>query len=245
MIKINNISKCYAGKEVLSNLTINLEAGKIYGLLGKNGVGKTTLLKVITGILKPDSGEINIDGYTLKENPILYKKSYGYVADQYDIFLNLTGAEYLSFILDMYDVSINKRVKNIEDLTKRLGLVQALGDRISTYSKGMKQKLLIIGELIHEPKILILDEPLNGLDPESIYEVKNILKNMSKLGGIVIFSTHLIEIAENLSDEIIILSDKKVAYNSSFDKKQFEGYSLEEIFLEITRRTLGNDIKQK
>lgn len=236
MLTLKEVSKNYGEKDVLNNVNINLPEGKMVCLLGKNGIGKSTLVKIITGILIQDKGTVEIGGYNIIDNPIEYKSKFGYVSDDYNNFLNLTAIEYLNFIADIYDIEQDVAEEKIGELAEYLEIKKDLNQRISTYSKGMKQKIMIIGSIIHSPDILILDEPFNGLDPESVYKVKELLKSLTKKNKTVLFSTHILEIAENLSDIVLILHDKNIV--SNLDMKVFsenKNNNLEKIFLDITK----------
>ena len=178
MIEIKNVSKSYKkGKKVIDNISFKINNGEIFGFIGPNGAGKTTTIKMITGILELDEGDILIDGNSIKKAPVEAKKKIGFVPDNPDIFLNLKGIEYLNFIADIYEVPIEKRKENIEELSKLFEMEYDLNNKIKSYSHGMRQKIIIMGVLLHEPQNLILDEPLTGLDPKSSFELKNIMKD--------------------------------------------------------------------
>ena len=240
MIQIKNVSKSYVkDKKSVDSLELEIKDGEIFGFLGPNGAGKTTTIKMITGILKIDQGDILIDGKSIKENPIEAKSNFGFVPDSPDMFLKLKGIEYLNFIADIYKVSANERKEKITTLAKEFEIYDNLNEQIQSYSHGMRQKLLIIGVLLHNPKNWILDEPLTGLDPKSAYDLKEKMKAHSKNGNTVFFSTHVLEVAEKLCDRIGIINEGKLIFVGTYEemKKQFEGNnSLEEIFLEITEK---------
>ena len=239
MLKIENLVKTY-NKTFLAvdNVSFEVKPGTIVGFIGPNGAGKTTTLNMITGILKQDSGFVSINGIDTLEDPINAKKQFGFVSDSPDSFLKLKGIEYLNFISDIYGISLEERKSRIEYYTKALELEEALNDRISSYSHGMRQKIMVIGVLIHDPDLLILDEPLTGLDPQSSFALKQIMKERTKEGKSVLFSTHVLEVAEKLCDEIAIINKGHIIYNGTLEalKSEHPESSLEEIFLEVTRR---------
>ncbi|MGV2804773.1 ATP-binding cassette domain-containing protein [Clostridium perfringens] len=237
MLVLENINKSYGNKVILEDINLIIPKGKMVCLLGKNGVGKSTLIKIITGISLQDKGISKISGYSITDNPIDYKLKFGYVSDNYNNFLNLTGLEYLNFICDIYDIEENLAKSNINKLSEYLDIKNDLNQRICKYSKGMKQKIMIIGAIIHMPELLILDEPFNGLDPESVYKVKKILKKFVKEENkTVLFSTHILEVAENLSDIVLILNNKKIISNLDMTKLlKDETFHLEKLFLELTK----------
>ena len=238
MIEIKNVSKSYIkNKKQIDNLSLKINDGEIFGFLGPNGAGKTTTIKMITGILDIDDGDVLIDGKSISDNPIEAKKNFGFVPDNPDMFLKLKGIEYLNFIGDIYRVNSNERKEKIEILSKRFGIYDNLNDKIQNYSHGMRQKIIIIGVLLHNPKNWILDEPLTGLDPKSSHDLKELMKEHSKNGNVVFFSTHVLEVAEKLCDRIGIISKGKLIFVGTYEeiKNKFkENSSLEDIFLEIT-----------
>lgn len=240
MIEIKNVTKSYVkDKKAIDNLNLQIKDGEIFGFLGPNGAGKTTTIKMITGILKIDEGDIFIDGKSIKENPIEAKMSFGFVPDSPDMFLKLKGIEYLNFIADIYKVKAESKKEIIETLAKEFEIYEHLNEQIQSYSHGMRQKILIIGVLLHDPKNWILDEPLTGLDPKSAYDLKEKMKSHSKKGNTVFFSTHVLEVAEKLCDRIGIINQGKLIFVGTYEemKEQFKGNnSLEEIFLEMTEK---------
>ena len=239
MIEIRNVSKSYIkGNKIIDKLNMKIDNGKIFAFLGPNGVGKTTTIKMITGILPIDEGDILIDGKSINKEPLQAKKRFGYVPDSPDMFLNLKGIEYLNFIADIYNVSKEETTKRIEKYAKKFKIYERLNEKMETYSHGMRQKIIIIGALLHEPQNLILDEPLTGLDPEAAYYLKEIMKEYTKQGKCVFFSTHVLEVAEKLCDEIAIINKGKIALQGEYNqiKEKFEkDKTLEEIFMEIMR----------
>ena len=238
MIEIKNVSKSYV-KDVKSVDSLNLEIknGEIFGFLGPNGAGKTTTIRMITGILEPDGGDILVDGYSIRSNPIEAKKRFGFVPDNPDIFLKLKGIEYLNFLAEIYNVPIEERVERIENLTKKFEIYQNLNSTIESYSHGMRQKIVICGALISNPKNWILDEPMTGLDPKSSFDLKEMMREHTKKGNAVFFSTHILDVAERLCDRVGIINKGKLVFVGTFEemKAKFkEETSLEELFLEIT-----------
>ena len=237
MIEIKNVSKAYAkGKKAIDSLNLTIKDGEIFGFLGPNGAGKTTTIKMITGIIDIDEGDIFIDGVNITENPIEAKRSFGFVPDSPDLFLKLKGIEYLNFLGDIFKMSKSARKSKIDDLAKRFDIYDALNDKIESYSHGMRQKLIVIGALMHNPKNWILDEPMTGLDPKSSYDLKELMKEHAKNGNTVFFSTHVLEVAEKLCDRVGIINKGKIVFVGTIDeiKKEFKDGSLEELFLEIT-----------
>ena len=227
MIQINKVSKSYVKeKKSVDNLELEIRNGEIFGFLGPNGAGKTTTIKMITGILNPDEGDILIDGKSITNNSIEAKKQFGFVPDNPDMFVRLKGIEYLNFISDIYGIKEERKAKNEE-----------LSNSIQSYSHGMRQKLIIIGVLIHNPKNLILDEPMTGLDPKASFELKELMRKHSKEGNTVFFSTHVLEVAEKLCDRVGIINKGKLMFVGTYDElkiKFAENSSLEELFLELT-----------
>ena len=239
MIEIKNITKSYRkNSNVIENINLTINDGEIFGFIGPNGAGKTTTIKLITGILNVDRGKILLDGKSIKDNPIEAKKTIGFVPDDPNIFLKLTGIEYLNFIADMYDISKDERIERIKEISKRFDMFDYLDDKIESYSHGMRQKIVVIGVLIHNPKNWILDEPLTGLDPKSAYILKNMMRENARDGKCVFFSTHVLEVAEKLCDRIGIIQNGKIIYVGTYEelkKRVGEDNSLEELYMEITR----------
>lgn len=238
MINFINISKSYVGThKSVDNLNLEIKDGEIFGLLGPNGAGKTTTLKMLTGILSPSQGTISINGIDISKNPLKAKRQFGYVPDNPDMFLRLTGIEYLNFLGDAYDVPKNDRMDRIKNLSEKFEMNHALGDKIQTYSHGMRQKIVIMGALIHNPKVWILDEPLTGLDPKSSFILKDMMRKHADEGNIVLFSTHVLEVAEKVCDKVGIISKGKLIFNGSLNEMRTEfaaNESLENMFLEMT-----------
>ena len=238
MIEFQNVCKNFGpSKTAADHLKLTVNDGEIFGFLGPNGAGKTPSIKMMTGILKPDSGRIKINGIDIAEKPIEAKKQFGYVPDSPDQLLRLRGTEYLNFIADMYDVSSDARAERIQTLANEFELSGTLGDTIQSYSHGMRQKIVIIGALLHDPAVWILDEPLTGLDPKSAYTLKQRMRQHADANKTVFFSTHVLEVAENLCDRVAIIDHGRILFAGSLQelKEQHKGdESLEKIFLEMT-----------
>ena len=238
MIEFKNVYKSYVvGKNAVEDLNLTIKDGEIFGFLGPNGAGKTTTIKMITGILKPTKGTILISGKDIEKEPIEAKKNFGYVPDNSEIFLKLNGIEYLNFVADAYEISSKDREKRIKDLSGTFEMEENLTNRISDYSHGMKQKLFIIGALLHESPNWILDEPMTGLDPKASHILKDFMKDYASRGNTVFFSTHILEVAEKICDRIGIINNGKLIAVGSVEeiKNKFsKDDSLENIFLEIT-----------
>lgn len=237
MIEIKKVSKEYKkNKKVINNISLEIKDGEIFGFLGPNGAGKTTTIKMITGILEIDEGDILIDGKSIKKEPIEAKKQMGLVPDNPDTFLKLKGIEYLNFMADIYEVSTEDRVKRIKELAEKFEIINVLNNKIESYSHGMRQKLIIIGVLLHNPKNWILDEPMTGLDPKSSFELKNMMREHADKNNTVFFSTHILDVAERLCDRIGIIDKGRLLFVGTYEdlKKELkENKSLEELFMEI------------
>jgi ABC-2 type transport system ATP-binding protein len=236
MIELNGVSKTYGGKiKAVDNISLTIDSGCIFGFLGPNGAGKTTTIKLITGIIKPDSGKILVDGADVEKEPLKTKKSIGFVPDDPNVFLRLKGVEYLSFMADIYEVDSRERQARISDLAKRFEMTNALGDRIQSYSHGMRQKIVLLGALLHKPSVWILDEPMTGLDPKSAYELKQMMREHADEGKTVFFSTHVLEVAEKVCDRVAVISAGKIVFTGNTeDVKKTGNESLEKMFLEMT-----------
>ncbi|GAB6451605.1 ABC transporter ATP-binding protein [Bacillus cereus] len=238
MIEIMNVSKSYNGSTyAVKDLSLSVPSGEIFGFLGPNGAGKSTTIKMITGIHGVDKGTITINGIDIMNNPMEAKKTFGYVPDSPDMFLRLKGIEYLNFMADMYEVPKEVRQERIESLAKKFDLYNALSDQIQSYSHGMRQKIVIIGVLVHEPDVWILDEPLTGLDPKSAYILKEMMREHADKGKIVFFSTHVLEVAEKLCDRVAIINKGNLQFKGNLDEMRDHfksNESLEKMFLEMT-----------
>lgn len=233
MIEIKNVSKTYNGtKKALDTINLTISSGKIFAFIGHNGAGKTTMIKSIVGILEFEEGDILIDGKSIKEDPIGCKLEMAYVPDNPDLYENMRAIDFINFVCDMYDVDINERKKNIEKYAKMFELKNKLTDDISSYSHGMKQKVALIAALAHNPKVLIMDEPFVGLDPQAVYDMKELMKKMVKEGKTIFFSTHILDVAEKLCDHVAIIKAGKIVKTGKM--KDIKGdSSLEQVFLEL------------
>jgi ABC-2 type transport system ATP-binding protein len=232
MIIIKNLSKSYGNKQVLKSVDLKISDGDIYAFVGSNGAGKTTTIKCMLGILPFDSGDVLYDGTSIKEEPLKIKQDIAYIPDNPDIYEHLTGYEYLSFIADMYETDAKTKNDNIRKYAKLLEIDTKLNDRIGSYSHGMRQKIVIIAALIHNPKVIIMDEPFVGLDPLSTHTLKEIMKELTKEGKIIFFSTHVLDVAEKLCNKIAIIKNGKILTEGTM-KEVTKNSSLEDIFLEL------------
>lgn len=232
MLKIENLTKVYGSKKAVDNLSLEINAGEICAFIGHNGAGKTTTLKSVVGILDYDEGEIYVDGVSVKDNPIECKKKIAYIPDNPDLYDFMSGIQYLNFIADIFNVSAEARDERISKYADLFGLTDDLAQPVSSYSHGMKQKLAIISALVHDPKLIIMDEPFVGLDPMAAHCVKEVMKEICKEGGAIFFSTHVLEVAEKLCDKVAIIKDGKLIKTGTM--KQVKGdKSLESVFLEL------------
>lgn len=239
MIKFKNVTKVYNKTlTAVNDVSFEVRGGEIVGFTGPNGSGKTTTIKMLTGILPPDKGEIKINGFDIKKNMIQAKSSIGYIADSPDMFLRLKGIEFLNFISDVYKVSDDDRKKRVNELAERFELTDALSSPMMSYSHGMRQKLMVIAALVHNPPVWILDEPMTGLDPKSSYELKEMMREHAKKGNAVFFSTHVLEVAEKLCDKVIIIKKGNLLYDGTLEnlESQHLNQTLENIFLEMTEK---------
>ncbi|MEG0411046.1 MAG: ABC transporter ATP-binding protein [Erysipelotrichaceae bacterium] len=239
MITLKNVTKTYGGTtKAVDNISLTIETGEIVGFIGPNGAGKTTTIKMITGVLNPDQGTITINGKDIVSNPIEAKKEFGLVPDNADIFLRLKGIEYLNFIGDIYQVESFERTQRIEELSKTFEMETALNDKILSYSHGMRQKIVVMGALLTNPNVWILDEPMTGLDPQSAFNLKEMMRAHANKGNTIFFSTHVLEVAEKLCDKVAIINRGHIVYYGTLDdlKKQYQQFnSLEDIFLEVIK----------
>ncbi|MBR4557187.1 MAG: ABC transporter ATP-binding protein [Clostridiales bacterium] len=240
MIKADSLTMIYGnGHKATDDVSFNIKAGEIVGFAGPNGAGKTTVIKMLTGILKPTSGNVVINGFDIDKDPINAKMSFAYIADNPDILIQLTGLEYLNFIADMYAVPKEVREEKIKTLSERFGMSDVLNTQMREYSHGMRQKLMVISALIHNPPAWILDEPMTGLDPSAAFELKQMMREHAKAGNAVLFSTHVLEVAEQLCDRIIIVNKGKIVIEGTLEflRLQNPGMTLEEIFVKLTGKT--------
>lgn len=232
MLKIENLTKTYGEKKAVDGLTLHIRKGEIYGFIGHNGAGKTTTLKACCGILRFDEGDIFVDGVSVKEDPLGCKGKIAYIPDNPDLYAFMTGIQYLNFIADVFKVSASDRAARIEKYADAFGLTADLAQPIGAYSHGMKQKLAVISALIHEPKLVIMDEPFVGLDPKAAHTLKELMRELCASGGAIFFSTHVLEVAEKLCDKIAIIKGGKLVKEGTVDEVKGDD-SLEEVFLEL------------
>jgi ABC-2 type transport system ATP-binding protein len=240
MIRFENVTKSYAGgaTRAVDDLTMEIDSGKVFGFLGPNGAGKTTTLKLMTGILNPDQGQIWLENVDLRKNPIEAKRMFGFVPDTFEMFERLTGREYLTFLADLYRVGDAERKAHMDKYLERYELKDAINQPIRSFSHGMKQKLQIIGSLIHQPRIWILDEPMVGLDPASMHALKEEMRDYCESGKTVFFSTHVLDVAERLCDEVGIIRKGKLIARGAPETlmKDDQVSTLEDLFLNLTGR---------
>lgn len=232
MLLIDRYTKLYGKKVAVDNLSLHIKPGEIYGFIGHNGAGKTTTLKACAGILNFEYGNILIDGISIKEKPMECKKKIAYIPDNPDLYGFLTGAAYLNFIADTYKVPLEIRNKRIEDFADKYGIIDDLGMPINSYSHGMRQKIAIISALIHEPKLILMDEPFVGLDPKASHTLKNQMREICDNGGAIFFSTHVLEVAEKLCDKVAVIKDGRLIASGTMAEVK-GNLSLEDAFLEL------------
>ena len=233
MIEIKNVSKSYDGKvKALNDISFKIDNGEIFAFIGHNGAGKTTMIKSLVGILDFDSGDILINGKSIKKEPIECKREMAYVPDNPDLYENMTGLDFINFICDIYDVSLEDRKVNIEKYSKMFEMDGKLGSDISSFSHGMKQKVALIAALSHNPDVLIMDEPFVGLDPKAVFDMKEVMHKMAKEGKTIFFSTHILDVAEKLCDRVAIIKKGEIVKIGKM--KDIKGdESLEQVFLEL------------
>ncbi|MBR0474055.1 MAG: ABC transporter ATP-binding protein [Erysipelotrichaceae bacterium] len=232
MLKINNLTKKYGDKVAVDNISLEIKPGEIYGFIGHNGAGKTTTIRCCCGLLNFDSGEILINGKSIKDDPLACKMEFAYIPDNPVLFEYLSGIEYLNFIGDVYKVGKAEREERIRKYADQFELTQNLAQPISSYSHGMKQKIAIIAALIHNPKLIVLDEPFVGLDPIAAFKFKEIMREVCNNGGAVFFSTHVLDVAEKLCDKVAIIKSGKLIKTGTMEEVKGDA-SLEETFLEL------------
>jgi len=239
LISIKELSKSYNRGEIkaVQNLSIEVKPGEIFGFLGPNGAGKTTTIKMMIGLLKPDQGSVSIGGFDIQNDPLEVKKRIGFVPDQPEVYEKLTGLEYLDFMADTYGVSREKRLERMEELLEKFQMENAVFDLIQSYSHGMRQKIILIGSLLHDPEVIIMDEPMTGLDPKSSHALKEMMKRKCQEGKIMFFSTHVLEVAEKFCHRVGIINKGKLIALGTLEELQNQAQkksSLENIFLELT-----------
>ena len=232
MIEIKNVTKKYGNKKAVDNVSFQVQDGDIFAFIGHNGAGKTTLIKSIVGIHDFDEGDILIDGFSIRENPVACKKLMAFVPDNPETYEHMKAIDYINFICDMYDIDTETREKNIKKYSKLFEMDDKLNDTIDSYSHGMKQKIVLISALAHDPKYLIMDEPFVGLDPKAVFDIKEVLNEMVKEGKVVFYSTHILDVAEKLCSRVAIIKNGKLVKSGSM--KEIKGdKSLEKVFMEL------------
>lgn len=231
MLKIEHLCKAYGDKKAVDDLSLRIHPGEIYGFIGHNGAGKTTTLKSVAGILQFDSGEIYIGGKSVKDEPLECKRMLAYIPDNPDLYDYMTGIKYLNFIADIFGVGAFERRERIDELADRFGLTDDLEQPISAYSHGMKQKLAVISAWLHEPRLIIMDEPFVGLDPSASHLLKGMMREFCDNGGAIFFSTHVLEVAERLCDKVAIIKEGKLIRSGTMEEVKGDE-TLENVFLE-------------
>lgn len=232
MLNIEHLTKAYGEKKAVDNLSLHIAPGEIYGFIGHNGAGKTTTLKSVVGILQFDAGEITIDGISIKENPLECKRRFAYIPDNPDLYDYMTGIKYLNFIADIFGVGANERQARIRKYADAFELTADLAQPIAAYSHGMKQKLAIIAAWLHEPKLILMDEPFVGLDPKASHLLKKMMRQVCNEGGAIFFSTHVLEVAEKLCDKVAIIQGGRLIRSGTMEEVKGDD-SLEDVFLEL------------
>ena len=232
MLNIEHLTKAYGEKKAVDNLSLHIAPGEIYGFIGHNGAGKTTTLKSVVGILQFDAGEITIDGISIKENPLECKRRFAYIPDNPDLYDYMTGIKYLNFIADIFGVGANERQARIRKYADAFELTADLAQPIAAYSHGMKQKLAIIAAWLHDPRLIVMDEPFVGLDPKAAHTLKGMMRQVCDNGGAIFFSTHVLEVAEKLCDKVAIIKGGKLIRSGTMEEVKGDD-SLEEVFLEL------------
>ena len=232
MLKIDHLTKTYGEKKAVDDLSLHIQPGELYGFIGHNGAGKTTTLKSVVGILQFDSGEITIDGVSVKADPITCKKNIAYIPDNPDLYDFMTGMQYLNFVCDIFGVAADVRQERIQALAEGFELTADMAQPISSYSHGMKQKLAIISAWVHEPKLVVMDEPFVGLDPKAAHLMKGMMREICDKGGAIFFSTHVLEVAERLCDKVAIIKGGRLVRSGTMEEVKGDT-SLESVFLEL------------
>ena len=232
MLKINHFIKTYGEKKAVDDLSLHIQAGEIYGFIGHNGAGKTTTLKSVAGIMQFDSGEILVDGVSMKADPIACKKKIAYIPDNPDLYDFMTGIQYLNFVGNVFGVPAQERSRRIQELGEAFELTADLTQSIGSYSHGMKQKLAIISAWLHQPELILMDEPFVGLDPKAAHTLKEMMRQVCDRGGAIFFSTHVLEVAEKLCDKVAIIKGGKLVRSGTMEDVRGDT-SLESVFLEL------------
>lgn len=232
MLNIQHLTKVYGGKKAVDDLSLHIRPGEIYGFIGHNGAGKTTTLKSCCGILQFDSGDILVDGVSIRKDPIACKKQMAYIPDNPDLYEYMTGIQYLNFIADVFGVPAAERAERVRRCGDAFELTQDLAQPVSAYSHGMKQKLAILSALVHAPRLLLMDEPFVGLDPRAAHQLKVLMRQFCEEGGAIFFSTHVLEVAEKLCDKVAIIRSGRLVRAGSMEEVKGDD-SLEEVFLEL------------
>lgn len=232
MLKIEHLTKMYGNTAAVSDLTLSIEPGEIYGFIGHNGAGKTTTLKSVAGILNFDQGQITVGGFDIRKNSIEAKKIMAYIPDNPDIYDYMNAIQYLNFVADIYEISQADRQERIQKYGDMFDLTEKLANPVNSYSHGMKQKLAIMGALVHDPKLILMDEPFVGLDPSAAFLVKQTMREICDNGGAIFFSTHVLEVAEKLCDKVAIIKGGKLVKSGTMEEVKGDE-SLEEVFLEL------------
>ncbi len=233
VLEIRNYSKVYSGnKKAVDSLNLSVKAGEIHAFIGHNGAGKTTTIRAVVGIMDFDEGEILINGHSVKDEPVKCKSMTAYIPDNPDLYDYVTGIQYLNYMCDMFSVPAKERVSRIQKYADVLKLTDSLGDLISSYSHGMKQKLALIGAFVHSPQLLVLDEPFVGLDPEASFHLKKMMRQLCDAGTAIFFSTHVLEVAEKLCDKVTIINNSKLIESGTMEEIK-GSHSLEDVFMEV------------
>lgn len=232
MLRIEHLTKTYGEKKAVNNLSLHINSGEIYGFIGHNGAGKTTTIKSCCGLLNFEEGEIYVDGVSVKDNPLACKAKLAYIPDNPDLYEFMTGIQFLNFVADIFKITQEERQERIHKYAQQFELLDDLAEPISAYSHGMKQKLAVISALIHNPKLVIMDEPFVGLDPKSSHLLKEIMREICDRGGAIFFSTHVLEVAEKLCDKVAIIKEGCLIKSGSMDEVKGDD-SLESVFLEL------------
>ena len=234
MLEIRNLTKVYKnGKRAVDGLSLTVADGDIYGFIGHNGAGKSTTIKSVVGVLDFDAGEIRIDGHNVKREPLACKQVTAYIPDNPDLYEHLSGIQYLNFIADVFGVPATKKEQRIREYGERLEIVGALGDSIGSYSHGMRQKVAILSALVHEPRLMVLDEPFVGLDPKASLTLKEIMRELCGRGSAIFFSTHVLEVAQKLCNKVAIIRGGRLVVDGDMERL-VRDHSLEELFMEVT-----------